>query len=111
MSPELAFLLSLALRMAVAAAFVVIASMITERSGPAIGALIATLPVSGGPSYVFLALDHDDAFIAQSALASVPMNSASVLMSMAFIVLVQRFGTAVSLAGGLAAWLAVAFAS
>jgi hypothetical protein len=35
MSPELAFLLSLALRMAVAAAFVVIASMITERSGPA----------------------------------------------------------------------------
>ena len=105
MSPELAFLLSLALRMAVAAAFVVIASMITERSGPAIGALIATLPVSGGPSYVFLALDHDDAFIAQSALASVPMNSASVLMSMAFILLVQRFGTAVSLAGGLAAWL------
>ena len=110
MSPELAFLLSLALRMAVAAAFVVIASMITERSGPAIGALIATLPISGGPSYVFLAMDHDDAFIAQSALASVPMNSASVLMSMAFILLVQRFSTAVSLAGGLAAWFAVAFA-
>src|SRR6185369_11559658 len=83
MSPELAFLLSLALRMAVAAAFVVSASMITERSGPAIGALIATLPISGGPSYVFLAMDHGDAFIAQSALASVPMNAASVLMSMA----------------------------
>ena len=49
MSPELAFLLSLALRMAIAAAFVVIASMITERSGPAIGALIATLPFSAGP--------------------------------------------------------------
>ena len=28
------------------------ASIITERSGPAIGALIATLPVSAGPSYV-----------------------------------------------------------
>src|SRR2546430_539067 len=68
MSPELAFLLSLTLRMAFAAAFVVIASMVTERSGPAIGALIATLPVSAGPSYIFLAIDHDDAFIAQSAL-------------------------------------------
>jgi hypothetical protein len=109
MPPELAFLLSLALRMAVAAAFVVSASMITERSGPAIGALIATLPISGGPSYVFLAMDHGDAFIAQSALASVPMNSASVLMSMAYILLVQRFGLAVSLAGGLASWLTVAF--
>jgi hypothetical protein len=108
MSPELAFILSLALRMAVAAAFVVIASMITERSGPAIGALVATLPVSGGPSYVFLAMDHGDAFIAQSALASVPMNAASVLMAMTFILLVQRFGLAISLVGGFAAWLTVA---
>ena len=91
MSPELAFILSLALHMAVTAAFVVGASMIAERAGPAIGALIATLPISAGPSYVFLALDHDDAFIAQSALASVPMNAASVLMSMAFIFLAQRF--------------------
>src|ERR1041384_3125248 len=108
MPPDLTFLLSLILRMAVSAAFVVIASMITERVGPAIGALIATLPISGGPSYVFLALDHGDAFIAQSALASVPMNAASVLMSMAFILLVQRFGLALSLAGGLGTWLTVA---
>ena len=49
MSPELAFILSLALRMAFAAAFVVAASFITERSGPAIGALVATLPVRPGP--------------------------------------------------------------
>jgi hypothetical protein len=52
MSPDLAFILSLGARMAVSAAFVVIASMITERSGPAIGALVATLPVSAGPSYI-----------------------------------------------------------
>jgi|SRR5689334_13177079 len=108
MSPDLAFILSLALRMVVAAAFVVSASMITERSGPAIGALIATLPISGGPSYVFLAMDHGDAFIAQSALASVPMNAASVLLAMTYILLVQRFGLTVSLAGGLASWLTVA---
>ena len=34
------------------------------------GALVATLPISAGPSYVFLALDHDAAFIAEGALAS-----------------------------------------
>ncbi|MFN5406092.1 MAG: OsmC family peroxiredoxin, partial [Bradyrhizobium sp.] len=31
-------------------------------------ALVATLPISAGPTYVFLALDHDAAFIAEGAL-------------------------------------------
>ena len=110
MSPEVTFLLSLALRMGVAAAFVVIASMITERSGPTIGALIATLPVSAGPSYIFLAIDHDDAFVAQSAVASLPMNAATVLMSLVFISLVQRCGLLISLMAGFAMWLAGAIA-
>lgn len=110
MSPDLAFLLSLVLRMAVAAAFVVIASMITERSGPAIGALIATLPVSAGPSYIFLAIDHDDAFIAQSAVASLPMNAATVLMSLVFVSLVQRCGLLISLVAGFGMWVAGAIA-
>jgi hypothetical protein len=105
MSPEFSFILSLILRMAVAAAFVVIASMITERSGPAIGALIATLPVSAGPSYIFLAIDHDDAFIGQSALASLPMNAATVLMSLVFVSLVQRSGLLISLVAGFGVWL------
>jgi hypothetical protein len=65
---DLHFILFLLLRMAIAAAFVVSASIVTERSGPVIGALVATLPISAGPSYVFLALDHDAAFIAQGAL-------------------------------------------
>jgi hypothetical protein len=108
MSPEIAFILSLALRMAFAAAFVVAASFITERSGPAIGALVATLPVSAGPSYIFLALDHDAAFIAQGALASLPMNAATILMSLVLVVMAQRHGTLVSLAAGLAVWLAFA---
>ena len=64
--------------MAVTAAFVVSASVITERSGPVIGALVATLPISAGPSYVFLALDHDAAFIAEGALASLPINAATI---------------------------------
>src|SRR3954463_10834371 len=108
MSPELTFLLSLILRMAVSAAFVVIASMITERSGPAVGALVATLPVSAGPSYLFLALDHDDAFIAQSALASLPMNAATILMCLVFVHLAQRRGLSVSLAAGVSVWFVFA---
>ena len=92
MSPELAFLLTLALRMAITAAFVVTASVITERSGPVIGALVATLPISAGPSYVFLALDHDAAFIAEGALASLPINAATIFLGLTYVVLAQRHG-------------------
>ena len=90
MSPDLAFLLMLALRMVITAAFVVSASMITERSGPVIGALIATLPISAGPSYVFLALDHDAAFIAEGALASLPINAATIFLGLIYVFLAQR---------------------
>jgi hypothetical protein len=108
MSPDLAFLLSLALRMAVAAAFVIAASIITERSGPAIGALVATLPVSAGPSYIFLAIDHGDDFIAQSALASLPMNAATILMCLVFVHLARHRGMLISLAAGIAVWFVFA---
>ena len=96
MSPDLAFILMLALRMAVTAAFVVTASVITERSGPVIGALVATLPISAGPSYVFLALDHDAAFIAEGALASLPINAATILLALTYVVLAQRRNALVS---------------
>ena len=108
MSPDLAFILSLALRMAVAAAFVITASIVTERSGPAIGALVATLPVSAGPSYIFLAIDHDADFIAQSALASLPMNAATILMCLVFVPLVQHRGMLMSLSAGIAVWFVFA---
>ena len=108
MSPDLTFILMLVLRMAVAAAFVVTASFITERSGPVIGALVATLPISAGPSYVFLALDHDAAFIAQGALASLPINAATIFLGLIYVVLAQRCNAAVSAGGAVAAWLTLA---
>jgi hypothetical protein len=107
MSPELAFILTLALRMAVTAAFVVGASVITERSGPVIGALVATLPISAGPSYVFLALDHDAGFIAQGALASLPVNAATILMGTTYVVLAQRRCVLVSFTVAVTVWLAL----
>ena len=108
MSPDLTFILTLALRMAVAAAFVVSASVITERSGPVIGALVATLPVSAGPSYVFLALDHDASFIAEGALASLPINAATIFLGLTYVVLAQRRSVIVSCGVAVAVWIALA---
>ena len=102
MSPELAFGLTLGLRMAITAAFVVTASVVTERSGPVIGALIATLPISAGPSYVFLALDHDAAFIAEGALASLPINAATIFLGLVYVVLAQRHGALLSCSAAVA---------
>jgi hypothetical protein len=108
MSPDLAFILTLALRMAVTAAFVVSASVITERSGPVIGALVATLPISAGPSYVLLALDHDAAFIAEGALASLPINAATIFLGLTYVVLAQRQSALVSFSGAVAVWIVLA---
>jgi len=108
MSPDLTFFLLLALRMAIAAAFVVSASVIAERTGPVVGALVATLPISAGPTYVFLALDHDAAFIAQGALVSLPINAATIFLSLTYVVLAQRRSVLISTACAVAAWLGLA---
>jgi len=108
MSSDLIFILVLAVRMAVAATFVVTASVITERSGPVIGALVATLPISAGPSYVFLALDHDAGFIAQGALASLPINAATIFLGLTYVVLAQRCNVLVSTGGAMMVWITLA---
>lgn len=108
MSPEFVFALTLALRMAITAAFVISASVITERSGPVIGALVATLPISAGPSYVFLAMDHDAAFIAQGALASLPINAATMFLGLTYILLAQRNNVVVSLGAAIIVWIGLA---
>ena len=108
MSAELLFVLILVLRMAITAAFVVTASIIAERSGPVIGALVATLPISAGPSYAFLALDHDAAFIAQGALASLPVNAATIVLGLIYVVLAQRHNLVVSCGLAMAVWIALA---
>ena len=69
------FWLALAVKLAASAGIVVTASFLVERSGPFLGAMIATLPISAGPAYVFLALEHGPAFIAQSSLASLSVNA------------------------------------
>jgi len=109
MSPELYFILTLSVKMAVTAAFLLVATVTAERAGPLIGGLVATLPISAGPVYVFLALDHDAAFIAQSALGSLVTNALNTVFAVAYTLLAQKRSLPVSLAGAFAIWIAMSF--
>jgi Ca2+/H+ antiporter len=90
MSPDFAFALTLIVKMAITAGFVLAATVIAERVGPLVGGLVATLPIGAGPVYVFLALDHDADFIAQSAVASLAINAVNVIFALAYALLAQR---------------------
>ena len=105
---HLSFALALAVKMALTAGLVVAAAAIAERAGPLLGALVATLPISAGPAYVFVSLDHGPAFVAASALASLVMNAATTLLALTYVLLAQRRGRRVRLTAALGVWLASA---
>jgi hypothetical protein len=102
------FWLPLIVKMAVTAAFVVAATKAAERAGALIGAMIATLPLAAGPSYVLLARDHAAHFIADGALASLTVNAANALFALVYASLAQRRSLAPSLGAALATWTAAA---
>jgi hypothetical protein len=109
MSPDLYFALALIVKMAVTAAFVVAATVTAERAGPLVGGLVATLPLGAGPVYVFLSLDHDAHFIAQSAINSLAINAVNVMFALTYALLAQKRSLALSLSFALLLWLALAF--
>lgn len=110
MSPDLYFALILIVKMAVTAVFLLVATIIAEHAGPLIGGLVATLPISAGPVYIFLALDHDAHFIAQSALGSLVTNAVNVVFALTYALLAQKRNLAMSLGGAFAAWVALIWA-
>ncbi len=110
MPSDLDFTLILALRMAITAVFVLVATVTAERAGPLVGGLVATLPLGGGPVYVFLAMDHDAAFIAASAVMSLAVNAANVTFALVYALLAQRCSLAVSLMLAVAVWFVLALA-
>jgi uncharacterized membrane protein (GlpM family) len=109
-SPELLFWYGLALKMAMTAAIVVIASVAVERSGPFIGALIAALPTAAGAAYIILAIEHPPSFIAASALGSLATGAAVSLFALSYAILAQRHGLLLSLSVATVLWFAVAVA-
>lgn len=97
---------------AVATALLVVsASALAEALGPFWGALIGSLPISAGPAYVFLAMQHGADFVAASALSSLAGNAATGL----FLIVYARWAGRMRLWPGLAvavsAWLAASQAT
>jgi hypothetical protein len=109
MSPELYFILTLIVKMAVTAAFLLAATITAERAGPLVGGLVATLPISAGPVYAFLALDHGAQFIAQAALGSLGTNVINVIFAVTYTLLAQKASLAVSLGGAYLVWCALTY--
>jgi len=103
-------LLAFVSKIVLTAAIVVGAATATERAGPLLGALIVTLPISAGPSYFFLALQHAPDFVAASALGSLAVNALNGIFGLIYAALAQRRGLLVSLATALAVWAILAAA-
>src|SRR6187399_2535255 len=99
MPPDLYFALTLIVKMAVTAAFLLAATVTAERAGPLVGGLVATLPISAGPVYIFLAIDHGAHFIGESALGSLVTNAINVAFALTYSLLAQKRSLAVSLGG------------
>jgi len=104
MSPQLMFLLDLALKMALTAFIVTIISVVVERSGPFIGALIAALPTAASAAYIILAFEHSPEFIAASAVGSAAATAAVSIFAYTYTVLAQRHGLALSLSVAIVVW-------
>lgn len=99
--------LEIGAKMVSAALIVVLASVAVERAGPLLGGLMASLPVSAGPAYVFLATEHGAAFIATSVPASLASLGATAVFALVFAALARRHGRTLSTLCAICAWAAV----
>lgn len=105
-------LLPLAIKALSTAFIVVAASLVAERSRPFIAAMVLSLPVSTGPAYVVLMLDHDAAFIGQAALASLSATVALVPSVIAYAMVARRgAGLITSWIVMIGVWLAASLAT
>jgi len=102
------FWYGLILKMTMTAAIVVAASVAVERSGPFIGALIATLPTAAGAAYIIMAVEHPPAFIAASAIGTAAMNAGVAIFALAYAMLAQRHGVLISIAMAVLVWFCAA---
>ena len=100
----LAFMVPIAIRAVSAALVVVVASVLAEATGPLGGALVTSLPVSTGPAYVFMAMQHDPAFLARAALNGYAANAATGIYLMVYARIAMHHGLLRSLGLALLCW-------
>jgi uncharacterized membrane protein (GlpM family) len=108
MSADPFFWYALILKMAMTATIVVTASVVAERTGPFLAALIAALPTAAGATYIILALEHPPDFIAASAVGSLAANAAVAIFALAYAALAQRYGIVFSITLALLVWFGAA---
>lgn len=96
------------LKLVLTACIVVTASVIVERSGPLIGALVVTLPVTVWPAYLFLSLEHNASYLADSAGVGLAVNAVSGAFLLLYLVLAQKRNLALSLGVAVGAWIVLA---
>ncbi len=98
------FWLSLLMKMTASALIVVTASILVERMGPLIGSLLATLPLSAGPNFAYLAMEHGPAFLAETARIGLQVNVGTAPFVLVYAVVAMRFNVFASLFAGYLAW-------
>ena len=96
--------LSLFVKLAATAGLVVIATLIAEKVGAFLGAMIAALPLSAGPAYLFIAMEHSSAFVAQSALTGLGINAMITPFLLIAALLIRRYGIWIGLGVGFLFW-------
>jgi hypothetical protein len=102
-----AFWLPLLIKALATGLLVVCASALAETLGAFWGGLIASLPVSTGPTYIFLSMQHDAGFVAASALGSFAANATTAVFLTLYGLLAGRLPLWKSLGLAVLAWLAI----
>jgi uncharacterized membrane protein (GlpM family) len=105
------FIAGLLLKIVMTAGIVVAASVVVERFGPFIGALIASLPTAGGAALIILAFEHSPDFIAASVIGSMVSVAIGAVFALTYAALAQRHSLVTSLAGAFAVWFVPVFLS
>jgi hypothetical protein len=108
MSADLLSWLPLLAKLLLTAAIVVTASVVAERAGALIGGLVATLPVTIWPAYVFLALDHDVVYVADAARSGLAINAVAPVFLLVYAVLARNRGLFLPFIVAVACWIALA---
>jgi hypothetical protein len=98
---------SIGLRLALAPALILAASLVSRQWGPAVGGWLVALPLTSGPVAFFLALDHGAGFAAMAALGSLAGAIAEIAFAVAYAVLARR-GWPLAVAGASLTFTAVA---
>src|SRR5689334_6769876 len=96
--------LPVAAKALITAFIVVSASVAAEALGPFWGTIIVCLPVSAGPAYMFLAMQHGSDLVAASALTSAAANAVTGLFLMTYAALARRISPWGSLGVAVMAW-------